>query len=31
MLVTHLLRKFSGNPGRAQSIATNSPLPDSVM
>jgi hypothetical protein len=27
----HLFRKFSGRPGRAQSIAINSPLPDSVM
>jgi hypothetical protein len=27
----HLFKKFSGSPGRAQSIAINSPLPDSVM
>ena len=27
----HLFKKFSGRPGRAQSIAINSPLPDSVM
>jgi hypothetical protein len=27
----HLFRKFSGNPGRGQSIAISSPLPDSVM
>jgi hypothetical protein len=27
----HLFRKFSGRPGRAQSIAISSPLPDSVM
>src|SRR3954465_8405824 len=26
----HLFRKFNGNPGRAQSIAMSSPLPDSV-
>src|ERR1700729_2015737 len=29
--VIHLFRKFSGRPGRAQSIAINSPLPDSVI
>lgn len=27
----HLFKKFSGNPGRGQSIAISSPLPDSVM
>jgi hypothetical protein len=27
----HLFRKFSARPGRAQSIAINSPLPDSVI
>src|SRR4030095_4075936 len=27
----HLFKKFSGNPGRDQSIAISSPLPDSVM
>jgi hypothetical protein len=27
----YLFRKFSGNPDRGQSIATNCPLPDSVM
>jgi hypothetical protein len=27
----HLFKKFSGRPGRGQSIATSSPLPDSVM
>ena len=27
----YLFKKFSGNPPRGQSIATNSPLPDSVM
>jgi hypothetical protein len=27
----HLFKKFSGRPGRAQSIATSSPLPESVM
>jgi hypothetical protein len=27
----HLFKKFSGRPGRAQSIAMSSPLPDSVM
>jgi hypothetical protein len=27
----HLFKKFSASPDRAQSIAINSPLPDSVM
>src|SRR3954454_17027005 len=27
----HLFRKFSGKPGRGQSIAISSPLPDRVM
>jgi len=27
----HLFKKFSGRPGRGQSIAISSPLPDSVM
>jgi hypothetical protein len=29
--MVHLFKKFSGNPGRGQSIAISSPLPDSVM
>ncbi len=29
--LSYLFRKFSGRPGRGQSIATSSPLPDSVM
>src|SRR5258705_4710391 len=31
LLPDHLFKKFSGRPGRAQSIATSWPLPDSVM
>jgi hypothetical protein len=27
----HLFKKFSASPGRAQSIAISSPLPDNVM
>jgi hypothetical protein len=27
----YLFKKFSGSPGRGQSMAINSPLPDSVM
>jgi hypothetical protein len=29
--IHHLFKKFSARPGRAQSIAISSPLPDSVM
>ena len=29
--LSHLFKKFNGNPPRGQSMAISSPLPDSVM